>query len=437
MIVYSSLLLAALVVGAPYWLLRMATSGRYRAGLAGRLGLVPKGLRAAVAGRQVAWVHAVSVGETLAATRLVAELEAALGDGWAVVVSTTTATGQALARERFGADRVFFYPLDLGWAVRAYLRALRPRMLVLMESELWPRMLVECERAGVPVAVVNARVSDRSFTRGVRMRALWRRMLRRVALFLVQSDEDARRLTEMGARSETVRVTGNLKFDVRAPKQSRVAELIRQAVGGRPLVVAGSTVEGKEGEEEHLLMQYWPAVLKEVSEAVIVVAPRHPERFAAAYSAMKEYGTVRATELLAGTAGPVAQGGNILLDTIGDLAAVYQLAELAGVAFVGGSLVRKGGHNPLEAARFGVPVVMGPSYENFRDVVERMQAANGILIVRRREEFEAALIDLLKNREKAAAIGDRGRGVFDAQAGATARTVQALMALQKKPVAAR
>jgi 3-deoxy-D-manno-octulosonic-acid transferase len=435
MIVYSLLLLAALVLGAPYWLLRMATSGRYRAGLAGRLGLVPKGLRTAVAGRDVVWVHAVSVGETMAATRLVAELEAALGDGWVVVVSTTTATGQALARERFGADRVFFYPLDLGWAVRAYVKALRPRMLVLMESELWPRMLVECEREGVPVAVVNARVSDRSFARGVRVRALWQRMLRRVALFLVQSDEDARRLTEMGARVETVQVTGNLKYDVRAPTQSRVAELIREAVGDRPLVVAGSTVEGKEGEEERLLMQYWPAVLKEVPEAVIVVAPRHPERFAAAYSGMKEYGTVKATELLAGTAGPVVQGGNILLDTIGDLAAVY---ELAGVAFVGGSLVRKGGHNPLEAARFGVPVVMGPSYENFRDVVERMRAANGILIVKNREEFEAALIDLLKNRERAVALGERGRGVFDAQAGATARTVQALTALlQERSVAMR
>jgi 3-deoxy-D-manno-octulosonic-acid transferase len=437
MIVYSSLLLAALVLGAPYWLLRMATSGRYRAGLAGRLGVVPKGLRAAIAakgaGRDVVWVHAVSVGEAVAATRLVAELEEALGAGWVVVVSTTTATGQALARERFGAGRVFFYPLDLGCAVRAYLKALRPKMLVLMESELWPRMLVECERAGVPVAVVNARVSDRSFARGVRVRALWQRMLRRVALFLVQSDEDARRLREMGARAETVRVMGNLKYDVRAPKQSRVAELIRDAVGDRPLVVAGSTVEGKEGEEESLLMQYWPAVLKEIPEAVLVVAPRHPERFAAAYSVMKEYGTVRATELIAGTAGPVVRGGNILLDTIGDLAAVYELAD---VAFVGGSLVPKGGHNPLEAARFGVPVVMGPSYENFRDVVERMRAADGILIVQNREEFEAALIELLKNRERAAAIGQRGQAVFDAQAGATARTVEALMALLEKRSAA-
>jgi 3-deoxy-D-manno-octulosonic-acid transferase len=308
-------------------------------------------------------------------------------------------------------------------------------MLVLMESELWPRMLVECERAGVPVAVVNARVSDRSFVRGVRVRALWQRMLQRVALFLVQSDEDARRLREMGASADAVRVTGNLKYDVRPPKQSRVAELIREAVGDRPLVVAGSTVEGREGEEEALLMRYWPAVLKEVPEAVIVVAPRHPHRFAVTYSVMKEYGTLKATELLAGTAGPVTQGGNILLDTIGDLAALY---EFASVAFVGGSLVRKGGHNPLEPARFGVPVVMGPSYENFRDVVERMQAANGIVVIEKEEVLDHALIRLLKNREKAASIGDRGRALFDAQAGATARTIQALVALlQNRSVAAR
>jgi 3-deoxy-D-manno-octulosonic-acid transferase len=461
MIVYSLLLLAALVVGAPYWLVRMATSGRYRAGLAGRLGVVPKGLRAAIAtkgaGREVVWVHAVSVGETMAATRLVAELEAALGDGWIVVVSTTTATGQALARERFGAGRVFFYPLDLGWAVRAYLKALRPKMLVLMESELWPRMLVECERAGVPVAVVNARVSDRSFARGVRVGALWERMLRRVALFLVQSDEDARRWTAMGARADAVRVTGNLKYDVRAPKQSRVAELVRETAGGRPILVAGSTVDRKNSNtqsEDEIVIQAWEGALRRDLGVMLVLAPRHPERFGEVKSVAMEFRLQNMSEVAAAKEGnpPFAKDAKdgppdwpaeppdrpveiVLLDTIGDLAAVYAVAD---VAFVGGSLVPKGGHNPLEPARFGVPVVMGPSYENFRDVVERMRAADGILIVQNREEFEAALIDLLKHRERAVAIGERGRGVFHAQAGATARTVEALVALlQERSAAAR
>jgi 3-deoxy-D-manno-octulosonic-acid transferase len=440
MIVYSSLLLAALVLGAPYWLVRMATSGRYRAGLAGRLGVVPKGLRPAVAGREVVWVHAVSVGEALAATRLITELEAALGEGWAVVVSTTTATGQALARERFGAERVFFYPLDLGWAVRAYLKVLRPKMLVLMESELWPRMLVECERAGVPVAVVNARVSDRSFARGVRGRVLWQRMLRRVALFLVQSDEDARRLTEMGARAENVRVTGNLKYDVRAPKQSRVAELIRETAGGRPILVAGSTVDRKNSNtlsEDEIVIQAWEGALRRDLGVMLVLAPRHPERFGDVKSVAMKFRLQNMSEVAAAKEGnpPDRPVEIVLLDTIGDLAAVYAVAD---VAFVGGSLVPKGGHNPLEPAQFGVPVVMGHSYENFRDVVERMRTADGILIVQNSEEFQATLIDLLKNREKAAAIGERGRAVFDAQAGATARTIQALMTLlQKTPAAVR
>jgi 3-deoxy-D-manno-octulosonic-acid transferase len=167
---------------------------------------------------------------------------------------------------------------------------------------------------------------------------------------------------------------------------------------------------------------------------VLVIAPRHPERFDLVYSIAEEYGTVRVTELLAGSAAAVKQGGNILLDTIGDLAAVYELAD---VAFVGGSLVRKGGHNPLEPAQLGVPVIMGPSYENFRDVVERMQQAGGIRIIKNSEELELALIDLLKNREMAATLGQRGRIAFEEQAGATARTVQALTTLLDRSGAAR
>ncbi len=174
MAAYSAALGLGLLVSSPWWLARMATTQRYREGLRERLGQVPRRLRAAVAGRRVVWVHAVSVGEVLAVSRLVHELETSLNENssegtqsspWLVVLSTTTRTGQALARERFGAERVFYFPLDFAWAVRAYLRVLRPELLVLAESELWPRMLHECARAGVPVAVVNARVSDRSFRR--------------------------------------------------------------------------------------------------------------------------------------------------------------------------------------------------------------------------------------------------------------------------------
>jgi 3-deoxy-D-manno-octulosonic-acid transferase len=186
MTAYSLLLLATLVLGAPYWLVRMATSGRYRAGLAGRLGRVPAGLRAAASGREVVlvWVHAVSVGEVLAATRLVAELKSRLGDGWVVVVSTTTETGQRLAQKKLAASTVFYLPLDFALTVRRYLRVLRPKMLVLMESELWPRLITECAKEGVPVVVANARISDRSFPRYMRLRRLWKPFLEEISLYL-------------------------------------------------------------------------------------------------------------------------------------------------------------------------------------------------------------------------------------------------------------
>jgi 3-deoxy-D-manno-octulosonic-acid transferase len=371
---------------------------------------------------------------------LVAELEAALGDGWNIVISTTTATGQALAKERFGAERVFFYPLDFAWAVRAYLRALRPRMLVLMEGELWPRMLVECGRAGIPVAVVNARVSDRSYARGVKVQAVWGQVLRRVNLFLAQSEEDARRLVAMGARSDAVRAIGNLKYDVRAPKASRVAELIREAAMGRPIIVAGSTAGAPtkaDASEDEMLIGVWQHLPRTVPdwsrdrevEPLLVLAPRHPERFQevrrAASGAAAESSASRMVE---GT--QTALGfGIITIDTIGDLAATYGVGD---IAVVGGSLVKRGGHNPLEPAQFGVPVVMGPSFENFRDIVARMQAADAIRIVRDTVELQDVLVELLTDRDAAKAMGERGRKVFEAQSGATARAVEALAALVKQ-----
>ncbi len=428
MLAYSALLTLALALSSPWWLLRMATTQRYREGLRQRLGAVPAQLLAATQGKLVVWVHAVSVGEVLAASRLIGDLEAALGEDFRVVISTTTRTGQALARERFGAERVFYMPLDFAFAVRSYLNALKPAALILMENELWPRMLHECDRRGVPVAVVNARMSDRSFARAMRMQSVWGRVMRKPALWLAQSEEDALRLVIVGVRAESVQVAGNMKYDIRAPKQSRIAELIREAAAGRPIIVAGSTVGGDSSEEAPLI-RAWERGLRKEMNALLVLAPRHPERFQAVESLLQSYRYVKASE--GGTpehAAPVAPSNIdvVLLDTIGDLAAVYAIAD---VAFVGGSLVKRGGHNPLEPAQFGVPVVMGPSFENFRDIVATMQEAGGIRIVKDSDELETALMELLTNREQAKAMGERGRQVFEQQQGATARTVKALVAM--------
>ena len=431
MIVYSMLLALALVASAPWWLWRMATSGRYRAGLAGRVGIVPASLDETIARRGASagliWLHAVSVGEVLAAQRLIAELQMAL-PGFAVVVSTTTETGQKIAREKLGGVPVFYYPLDFAFVVRRYLRALRPTLFVTVESEFWPRMLVECERVGVPVAVVNARISDRSFPRYMRLRKLWLPLLAKVSLFLAQGEESALRLSRLGVDPGHLVVTGNLKYDLPALAQNVVAARLRSLTDGKPLIVAGSTLAG----EEDLIVGAWPRVLVDCPNAILVLAPRHPQRFeevtrSDALRDLSQYRGSWSKDVLeldfTEDARDVLENGSVLLlDTLGDLSAVY---ELATVAFIGGSLVPKGGHNPLEPARFGVPVLMGPSYQNFREIVEPMLAQDAIQITDA-ESLGASLSSLLEDDQ---GMGQRGRAYFESQSGATARTVQRLCEL--------
>ena len=430
MAVYSSLLLAVLILGAPYWLLRMATSGRYRAGLSGRLGAIPQALRTAIAGHNVVWVHAVSVGEVLAATRLVSELKASLGDSWVVVVSTTTATGHALAQRRLAPSTVFYLPLDFAFTVRRYLRVLRPKMVVLMESELWPRLIQECAAAGVAVVIANARISDRSLPRYLRLRNFWRSFLSKISLYLAQSPESAERFALIGAPRERVRMLGNLKYDVHDSGANAMTTQIGSLLRRTSLIVAGSTLSN----EEEMLLEAWPAIHEAAPDAAILIAPRHPDRFDEVLNMIQKtgYPFLRCSKLSATE--PITGGTILLLDTIGDLASMYSIAT---ASFVGGSLVPKGGHNPLEPAQFGVPVVMGPSYENFREVVERMLDADGIQIIKDPSQLGPALIHLTTNRATSTAMGERGRKVFEAQSGATGRTVQALLTLLTESTATK
>lgn len=412
---YNAALAAALVVGAPWWLWKMATTHKYREGMSERLGRVR--IRAE---RPVIWLHAVSVGEVMAVNRLVGELDAAFTE-FQVVISTTTRTGQELARQRFGTGRVFYCPLDLPWAVGAYLKALRPRMLILTETEFWPNLLTGCFRGGVPVVVVNARISDRSWPRYRMLRRWWTPILGQLAAVLAQSPTDADRLTAIGCRPERVEVAGNLKFDVRAAAEADATMRLRTLASDLRLVVAGSTLDG----EESVLVEAWPQLLAADAKLAMVLAPRHPERFTAVAALLEKSGVawIKRSELE--RCGKLAPGQIVLLDTIGELASVYSLAS---VAFVGGSIAAAGGHNPLEPAQFAVPVVMGPNYENFRAITENLLAQDGLRIAAR-DNLTATLIELLQDKEDAVAMGQRARRVFDEQAGATARCVKAIGAL--------
>ena len=418
---YSLALLLVLVVGAPYWLLRMATTGKYREGFLERLGFVPRRLRQALAGQRVVWVHAVSVGETLAASRLIAELGER--SGCVVVVSTTTATGQRMARERFGADRVFYFPLDFAFSVRSWLRVLKPEMLVLLETELWPRLLTECRRREIPVCVVNARISDRSWPRYRRLRRLWRPLLTPLTAVLAQTELDVQRLHALGAKK--AQAVGNLKYDIRIAATMPIVETIREhLVEHAPVLVCGSTCGVGAENEEQLLLPALPA------DAVTILAPRHPERFALVADLLEERrkqtglpwhrrSTWGAQPL------PLVAGTVLLLDSIGELASLYQLATLA---FVGGSLVAAGGHNPLEPAQFGVPVVMGPYYQNFRGIVDALCEQQALRLCAA-DALRATLYEIIDSPAVAEKMGERGRAVCQREAGTTERVAAKLLAL--------
>jgi 3-deoxy-D-manno-octulosonic-acid transferase len=422
---YNVALFVALVAGAPWWLWRMATTHKYREGLLERVGRVPRRLATlfAPAGkRPLIWIHAVSVGEVLAIARLVGTLEIALPNHQ-ILISTTTRTGQTLARERFGPNRVFYCPLDLPWAVRAYLNSLKPCLLVLAETEFWPNLLGGCFRRRIPVVVVNARISDRSWPRYQRWSALWSPFLSRLSCVLAQSTADGDRLLAIGCRKESVEVAGNLKFDVRAGAETDATRVLKAICGELRLIVAGSTLES----EESALLDVWPQLLAADPQLAMVLAPRHPERFNAVASLLENSGAawIRRSDWDEKLVHQLRTGQIVLLDTIGELASVYSIAS---VAFVGGSLIPAGGHNPLEPAQFGVPIVMGPHYANFRAITRDLLAHNALRIAAK-EELAATLVNLLDDRPAAEAMGKRAREVFDRQAGATDRCVAAIREL--------
>ncbi|MGE5114144.1 MAG: 3-deoxy-D-manno-octulosonic acid transferase [Acidobacteriaceae bacterium] len=418
---YSALLGLGLLLTSPYWAIQMLRLGKYRAGLAERFGRVAERIRLKDS-RPAIWIHAVSVGEVLAISGLVTALREALPD-YRTVVSTTTHTGQKLARERFGAENVFYFPLDFAFCIRPYVRALHATLVVVAETEFWPNFLRTVKTSGARVAVVNARISDRSFPRYQQWRGLLSRVLRYVDLFLAQSEEDARRLREIGAAVDRVRVSGNLKFDVKPPEEVAVIEQLRQTIGAAgtgPVIVAGSTVEG----EEELVLAAFRLVLERYPGAVLILAPRHRERFGDARAVVEKAGIpfvlrsqMNGSERLSGAV--------LLLDSLGELASVYALAD---VAFVGGSLVRRGGHNILEPAHWGAAIVVGPYTENFRDIIRIFQQAEAVRVAQP-ASLGDVFVALLRSEKERKALGARARTVVEQQMGATERTLEALRSL--------
>ena len=419
-LIYSALLAAAMVLAMPFWLWQMLRHGKYRTGFGERWGSVPERiLKQAV--QPTIWIHAVSVGEVLAVSGLFEKLRMRF-PGDRIVISTTTDTGQKLARERFGQDNVFYFPLDFAFAIRPYLQALKPRLVIMAETEFWPNFFRLVHGSGARVAVVNARISDRSWPGYRRSRLLLRRVLEHVDLFLTQTDVDRRRLFGIGAPEGHVHVSGNLKFDAPEPAPPPILEQLKMALrteNAGPVVVCGSTVEG----EEDMLAPIFAKLFQAYPHSVVLLAPRHPERFETVADLLQQQQLrfVRRSQW----AGSGIAGSILLLDTIGELSALYALAN---VAFVGGSLVPRGGHNILEPARYGAAIVVGEHTENFRDIVELFRSS-GALRVTNPASVEEDLLELVTNQAVRTTLGQRGKEVLQAQTGATERTLVALTEL--------
>jgi 3-deoxy-D-manno-octulosonic-acid transferase len=357
------------------------------------------------------WIHAVSVGESMVASTLARALPAATP----LLVTTITPTGQERAKQLLG-DRatIAYLPFDLGWAVERFLRRARPRALVLVEGDYWPQLLGAARRRRVPIAVVNGRVGDRTHRRLASRPRLSRWLLGPVDRFGVQSDVDRRRLEAMGVEPSRVAVTGNLKYE--APAPSRRPELearLRALAAGRPLLVAGSTMPG---EEEVVLSAFGSLG----APALLVLAPRHPERWPEVAALLAAAGRpfVRRSALDGSNGSPGAD--IVLLDTLGELADVYRYAT---AAFVGGTLVATGGHNPLEPARFGVPVAVGPSMTNFRDMAAQFDRSGAWARVGDASDLAATWRSWLAEPAAARALGARARRLVEDNRGALRRTL--------------
>jgi len=417
---YSALLAVWLLITLPYWLIQMGRHGKYRAGLAQRFGKLPDWLGTPPS-KPIIWVHAVSVGEVLTISGLVAELRLRFPEH-RIVVSTTTGTGQKLARKRFGEDNVFYFPLDFAFTIRPYLRALAPQLIIIAETEFWPNFLRLAKKNGSKIAVVNARISDRSFPGYRRLRPWLSRALTNIDLFLTQTEKDSRRLAEIGAAAQRIQISGNLKFDVSPPAPPPIVESLRSAfyqASAGPILVCGSTVD----DEEPLLLRAFENVLASHPRAVMILAPRHPERFREVAELLKKLGLRFWRRSL--WSGEAIAGGVFFVDTIGELAALYSLGTLA---FVGGSLVPRGGHNIIEPAQYGVPIIIGKHTENFRDVVSLFRAQNALKVVGP-AELPLAFMELISDEGERMALGRRAADTIRAQQGATQRVLVALDAL--------
>jgi 3-deoxy-D-manno-octulosonic-acid transferase len=422
-LLYSALTLAVFVAVSPYFLYQAIRYKKYIGSLRQRLGFLPIAFN--VDAEESIWIHAVSVGEALTARALASDLKARY-PRLRLFLSTTTLAGQHVARRSLSdVDAVFYFPFDWTFIVRRTLRLVRPRVFIMMETEIWPNLLRECRRTRVKTVLINGRISSRSYPRYRIVRRFFRRVLADLDRACMQSEESARRLVELGADPARVIVTGSLKFDslqlpaatAHGKPRERVLRFFRLSAS-RTVVVAGSTLRG----EESAMLRAFGRIKATLPSALLVIAPRQPERFGEVERLARAAGfvTTRRSEL------PIdaePRADVVVLDTIGELAQLYQVAT---AVFVGGSLVDQGGHNILEPAIFGKPIVFGAHMQNFKEIADAFLTNGAAIQVRSEDELADVMLTLVTDPVRRARLGAAARALVEANRGAKAKTLDAI-----------
>ena len=430
-LIYSFLFTLGALLTAPYYLWKRRdelVGRRWRE----RFGLLPESYQQAARG--AIWIHAVSVGETLAVVRLTRDLQALFPDR-KIFLSSVTPAGRAAGESRLPSVAGRFYlPMDWRGAVGAAIRRIQPSLLVLVETELWPNLLRAAHESGARIILVNGRLSPRSFPRYHLVRPFMRRVLEYLDVICAQTEADAERFRQLGARPERVVLAGNLKFDAEPPRAGGFSHLVGKAAaaaGRGPIMIAASTMPG----EEPMVLSAWGKIRAHHPQALLILAPRHPARFGEVARILANSGCshIPRTHLASQEAEVTSQLAApeiLLLDSIGELAGILELAD---VVFIGGSLVPTGGHNILEAAYWAKPVIFGPHMENFQDMARLFLEANACIQVQDAAGLAESVLKLFGNRASAEQLGERGKQVLEKQRGATARALEKIQRLLNSP----
>jgi 3-deoxy-D-manno-octulosonic-acid transferase len=424
---YDIVLWLALPFIFTYHFYRSVTRGRKPA-FAERFGLIPKERLSGINGQKTVWVHAVSVGETIAVKPLLKALKKSFPE-IRIVLSNVTETGRSIAEKMAEVDHCIYFPFDYRFTVKRALKQVRPSLVVIVETEIWPNFLRVTQEMGIPALLVNGRISDRSFGRYLAMNNFFRPVLANLAAICMQTAEDARRIIAIGAEPERVHVTGNLKYDipVNAPTNEKKRELrgICKIPDGIMVITAGST---HAGEEETLLSAY-RQLLDGARDCFLVLAPRHPERAGEVAELIRNCGMpFTLCSALDQREGLFKPGEVLLVNTVGELMRFYAVSDLV---FVGGSLVTTGGHNILEPASLGVPVLFGPHMHNFRESATLLLACGGGRQVGNAAELTAVLQSLLDDEAKRRATGQNGMGLLLENSGATEMQMEVIKKMVK------